>query len=133
MRRDFPLLEPDQECLDASSTTWETVKNGGEFWLLLHDFAMPAGYQISKGSVAIKIEPGYPNAQLDMAYFHPALARADGKPIPCADAVVQLDGRPWQRWSRHRTQVNPWVPGEDSLETHLILVRDWLVREFERR
>jgi hypothetical protein len=133
MRREFALLSADQEYLDAAGLTWEAVRNGGEFWLLLHNLDLPAGYQVAAASVAIKIEPGYPNAQLDMAYFLPALRRVDGKPIPCADAFVHIDGKQWQRWSRHRTSVNPWIAGEDSLETHLILVLDWLAREFERR
>lgn len=133
MRREFALLEMDRDHLDAIGAQWETVRNGGDFWLLLHNVPLPAGYTLGSVSVAIKIEPGYPNAQLDMAYFHPPLARADGKAIPCADVMVQLDGRQWQRWSRHRTAANPWLAGEDSLETHLVLVRDWLAREFERR
>jgi Prokaryotic E2 family E len=133
MRREFALLEMDRDYLDATGTAWEAVRNGGDFWLLLHNVPLPAGYTVGSASVAIKIEPGYPNAQLDMAYFSPPLARADGKPIPCAEVMVQIDGRQWQRWSRHRTAANPWLAGEDSLETHLILVRDWLAREFQRR
>ncbi len=133
MRREFPLLTPDQEHLDGAGLAWESVKHGGEFWLFIHELKLPAGYQVSQASVAIKIEAGYPNAQLDMAYFYPKLARVDGKSIPCADAVLDLDGKQWQRWSRHRTPTNPWIPGEDCVETHLILVRDWLAREFERR
>jgi hypothetical protein len=133
MRREFDLPAADREYLDGAALQWEAVRNAGEFWLLLHNVKLPAGYNVAEVSIAIKIEPGYPNAQLDMAYFHPRLARADGKPIPCADATVQVDGKQWQRWSRHRTPTNPWVPGEDSVETHLILVRDWLAREFQRR
>ena len=133
MRREFALLEMDRDYLDATGTAWEAVRNGGDFWLLLHSVPLPAGYTVGSASVAIKIEPGYPNAQLDMAYFSPPLTRSDGKPIPCAEVMVQIDGRQWQRWSRHRTAANPWLAGEDSLETHLILVRDWLAREFQRR
>ena len=133
MRRDFALPLADREYLDATGFPWEAVKQGGDFWLLLHDMELPAGYTVANASVAIKIEPGYPNAQLDMAYFFPLLARKDGKAIPCADARTQIDGKQWQRWSRHRTPANPWIAGEDSIETHFILVRDWLAREFERR
>jgi len=133
MRREFDLLALDREHLDAAGSQWEAVKSGGEFWLLIHKAKLPTGYNVPEASIAIKIEPGYPNAQLDMAYFNPILQRTDGKPIPCADAMVHIDGRQWQRWSRHRTAANPWLPGEDSLETHLILVHDWLAREFERR
>ena len=132
MRREFALPAEDQRHLDQLGLPWEAVKNAGEFWVLLHSWPMPAGYDRSTTSVGIKIESGYPIAQLDMAYFWPPLRRADGRAIPCSDATHQRDGNTWQRWSRHRTPLNPWLAGEDSLETHLILVRDWLPREFER-
>ncbi len=133
MRREFPLLTPDQEHLDGAGLAWESVKHGGEFWLFIHELKLPAGYQVSQASVAIKIEAGYPNAQLDMAYFYPKLARVDGKSIPCADAVLDLDGKQWQRWSRHRTGQNPWREGVDNLGTHMSLVSYWFRQEFEKK
>jgi hypothetical protein len=57
--------------------------------------------------------------------------RADGVPIK-ALAQQQIDGTGWQRWSRHRTPQNPWRPGVDSVATHLVLVDQWLLREFGR-
>ncbi len=75
---------------------------------------------------------GYPIAALDMVYVFPALVRRDGRPIPQTNAVQQLDGKSWQRWSRHRTAENPWRPGEDCVEHHIFLVEDWFAREFSR-
>jgi hypothetical protein len=46
--------------------------------------------------------------------------------------VQSLDGKSFQRWSRHRTAENPWRIGRDNLGTHIILVEDWLAREFEK-
>ena len=43
-----------------------------------------------------------------------------------------IDGKTYQRWSRHRTAQNPWKAGFDGLETHVYLIEDWLVREFEK-
>jgi hypothetical protein len=83
-------------------------------------------------SAAIRIETGYPMAPLDMVFFHPALARVDGTQIKATQVVQTIDGKQYQRWSRHRTKANPWKPGEDSLATHLVLVEDWLEREFGR-
>jgi hypothetical protein len=67
-----------------------------------------------------------------MVYFFPALARRDGRPIGATQAMQPLDGKSFQRWSRHRTQQNPWKPGRDNLGAHIILVEDWLAREFEK-
>jgi len=64
-----------------------------------------------------------------MFYLHPAIRRADGKHIGQADVIQRIDGRDFQRWSRHRTDANPWVPGKDSLETHIYLVEDALTEE----
>ena len=76
--------------------------------------------------------PGYPTSPLDMAYFFPALARTDGRAIPNADAIQHIDGKPWQRWSRHRIGATAWVPGVDNLERHFLFVQQWLSRETER-
>ena len=56
------------------------------------------------------IPPLYPDAQIDMAYFKPFLARTDGRAIQnLTECVIQREK--WQRWSRHRTQQNPWRMG----------------------
>jgi hypothetical protein len=64
-----------------------------------------------------------------MAFFFPHVARNDGVAIRATEATVALEGRVFQRWSRHRTPENPWRPGADSIATHLLLVEDWLARE----
>lgn len=129
LRRQFDLLEDDDVFLKEYGLPWETVTDGSP-WVLIHQFKTPPGYNHDLVTVAIRIETGYPNAQLDMVYFYPALARADGKPIGATDAKQMLDGKEYQRWSRHRTPQNPWVPGRDGLGTHVILIEDWLEREF---
>lgn len=131
MRRHFALPEADETILTARGLPWETVSGGGQ-WLLVRGFPLPPGYNVAQADVAIFISAGYPDAPLDMAYFSPHLARADGKPIG-AIASMMIDGQCWQRWSRHRTAQNPWRPGIDDLSTHLGLVEHWLVREFELR
>jgi hypothetical protein len=67
-----------------------------------------------------------------MAFFNPSLSRRDGRGILAAQAVVQIDGTNWQRWSRHYSPAHPWIPGEYNVITHLALVRHWLEREFQR-
>lgn len=134
MRRQFHLPEADREHLDARGLPWETIADAayaGYRWLLLHNFPVPAGYSASYVTAAIAISSGYPDAQLDMVYFHPLLARIDGHSIG-ALSPQPIDGKTFQRWSRHRSYQNPWRPGEDDLAAHLALVEHWLEREFAK-
>ena len=130
MRKDFELFPADHAFLNEYGCEWETVNDGSQ-WVLLHRFVLPVGYIQGNAIVAIRLETGYPDAQLDMVYFQPALTRRDGKVIPATDCTQVIDDRSFQRWSRHRTAQNPWIPGQDSLGTHIMLVEDWLEREFE--
>jgi hypothetical protein len=131
LRGEFDLLPEDQKFLEEYGLPWETIIEGCH-WVLIHDFPTPDGYVQSRVTAAIRIETGYPQTQLNMVYFFPALSRKDGKAIPATQAVQQLDGKPFQRWSRHRTRQNPWKAGQDNLGTHIILIEDWLDREFEK-
>jgi hypothetical protein len=132
MRRQFQLGSDDVEYLETTGLEWETIVEGKSQWLLLHDFRVTPGYDQDRVSAGIQITPGYPDAQLDMVFFNPALSRIDGKPIGATSHTVNLDGKAWQRWSRHRTGDHPWRPGVDCLATHLALVHDWLEREFRK-
>lgn len=131
MRRQFRLSSKDEAFLEEYQLPWETIKDKSN-WVLIHNFPTPDGYNHTKVSIAIMLSPGYPEAQLDMVYVYPLLARSDGKPIPQTNSKQSLDGKNWQRWSRHRTSQNPWRSGEDSLETHVYLIEDWFTREFEK-
>jgi hypothetical protein len=122
----------DREFLDSLGLRWEALRNANRLWVVIYGLPLPAGYQAVVVDVAIEIAPGYPTGQLDMAYFNPPLIRVDGKAIPCAQAIEQLDGKDWQRWSRHRTGASVWVPGVDNLERHFAYVQDWLSLEIER-
>lgn len=118
--------------MEARGLEWETVIESGVRWLLLHAFPAPEGYNHRTVTVAVMISSGYPDAPLDMVYFYPHLARTDGRPIGAISPQV-IDGKIFQRWSRHRTGQNPWRPGVDDLTAHLTLVEHWLEREFTKR
>jgi hypothetical protein len=130
LRRDFVMPERDRDFLEESGMEWETLVDGQHRWLIIHRFPVPPEYNVRETSAALMIDPGYPDAQVDMVYFEPALSLS-GKAIG-ALCNVPIAGRPWQRWSRHRTGANPWIPGEDCVETHLHLVREWLEREVRK-
>lgn len=131
LRRQFDLLPDDLTFLNEYGLPWETIFDGSQ-WVLIHDFPVPQGYNQEKVTAAIRIETGYPNTELNMVYFFPALARRDGKLIGATQATQMLDGNNYQRWSRHRTAAHPWKIGRDHIGTHVILVEDWLDREFEK-
>lgn len=130
-RRQFRLPEVDEEYLNARGLSWETVAEGGCQRLILYSFPLPPGYNRSSVDLNLQIQPGYPDTQLDMVYFYPALVRSDRRAIK-AIADDQFDGKVWQRWSRHRTADNPWIPAVDYIGTHLGLVEHWLERELSK-
>ena len=107
MRRQFQLPEADELYLKALGLPWETVLDAKVQWLIVHDRPVPVGYNHGKAMAAVMIAPGYPDAQIDMVYFFPHLARADGGIIKNLTSH-RFDDTDWQRWSRHRTQQNPW-------------------------
>jgi hypothetical protein len=125
------LVPGDRQFLDQYRLPWETIVDGSQ-WVLIHEFPTHAGYNHATVTAAIRLETGYPNTQLDMVYFHPPLARKDGKAIGATQATQALDGKSFQRWSRHRTPAHPWIPGQDDLSTHIALIEEWLSREFEK-
>ncbi len=128
MRKQFDLPEGDLLYLASTGLDWETIIDGNQQWLLLHDRPTHAGYSPTVASTAIHIVPGYPDSPLDMVWFHPGLVATNGNPIK-ALSTAQIDGRQFQRWSRHRTPANAWRPGLDDLAGHLVLVDYWLERE----
>ena len=131
LRRQFDLLPQDREFLDEFGLSWETIVDGSQ-WVLVHDFPTHEGYNHPCATAAIRLETGYPRTELNMVYFFPALARIDGKMIGATEATQAIDGKTFQRWSRHRTKQNPWKVDRDNLGTHVFLVEDWLAREFEK-
>ena len=132
MRMDFQLPEEDVVFLDGLELPWETINDHGMQWVIVSDYPIASGYNHQKVSVAVKIETGYPRTQLDMAYFYPALQRLDGKTINAICPQI-IDGKQYQRWSRHRTSANPWREGIDDLSTHFALISFWFEQEFIKR
>lgn len=127
-RHDFSLLPEDEAFLNASSYNWETVKDGTEQLLIIKLFPIPDGYNIRTATVICTIPLNYPQIQIDMFYVYPALAIV-GKKINNTEATKTFAGVVYQRWSRHRTQINPWRPGLDNIHTHVALIEELLLRE----
>lgn len=128
-RKDFRLPESDEAYLTGLQLPWEAVIDGQSRWLMIHDWAIPDGYNHAKNSIALLIPDNYSDTQIDMVYFSKPLTRADGAAIKNLSTMV-ICGSQWQQWSRHRTSANPWRAGIDDIASHLGLVDDWLRREF---
>jgi len=132
MLRQFELSEADREFLDATGLDWESVVDGADKLLFIHNHPLPPGYNVSTCTVALRIPPSYPDGQIDMAYYKPALHRTDQKPINNL-SLVTIAGQPFQQWSRHRPPSNPWRPDVDCISTHLTFMTEWLKEEFRKR
>lgn len=128
MRRQFALPEQDVDFLTALGLLWEALLEGNTKWLIIYDYPIPDGYNVTTVTVALMIQPGYPVVQIDMAYFFPHLQLKCQKGIR-AITFRTIDGKIFQRWSRHRTPANPWRPGVDDLSTHLAAMVGWIERE----
>ena len=127
-RRQFDLLEADAAFLDGLGLRWEAIVENQVKAVIIHDWPIPGGYNVQVTDVHVRLLDGYPDTQIDMAYFSPALARADGKSVNGLSTLT-FDGRAWQQWSRHRTAASQWRIGEDDLSTHMAVVREWLIAE----
>ncbi|WP_113664333.1 multiubiquitin domain-containing protein [Pedobacter nanyangensis] len=133
LRREFDLPEEDVDFLNGLGLPWEAIGNrttGGGMWILLHEFAIPDGYHQKHATVALMIAPSYPATEIDMAYFFPALTKVSGRGIN-ALAAQPIDGKTYQRWSRHRAP-GQWRPGVDNIASHLCLVENWLIKDLGR-
>ena len=130
-RKQFALSGSDTAFLQSLALPWETLHSANRMWVLIYGLPLPAGFQVPTANVAIEIAPGYPTSQLDMAWFDPALRRLDGQVIAQTQVFEQIDGRGWQRWSRHRIGSSVWKPGIDNLESHFTYIQGWLSRETE--
>lgn len=133
MRREFVFGDEEETAyLDMLSPDWETIQSGGLKWLLIHKFPIPEGYTVKQATAAIHIPSEYPYAKLDMVYFYPKIERVDGQAIRCTECQRVIDGKSYQRWSRHYSSKNDWIPGADSIVTHCMAIQEWLAREFRR-
>ncbi len=130
MRKMFQVAEEDEQCLAALERPWEAVIENNAKWLIFPDYPIPEGYNHRSAVAAIRIPPSYPDDQIDMVYFYPALALTSGKAVRQLSPFT-FDGKQYQQWSRHRP-TGQWRPDLDNVCTHLLQVNTWLERELEK-
>lgn len=130
-RRDFRLPAEDETFLDQLGYVWETVRADNVMRVIIRDYPITAGYNCTRIDLNLRIEPTYPDTELDMVYVHPPLSLVSGRGIKNLSSDT-FDGKSWQRWSRHRQPSAAWRPGMDGIETHLALVDSWFAKEAYR-
>lgn len=127
-RRKFDLLAVDHTYLDNLGLRWETTIEGAQRWLVISDYPVAPGYQVSAVQLALLIPATYPQAQIDMFHVFPPLVKNDRGAIP--NLMEQsIGGVTFQTWSRHRGQGSKWNPRRDNAVTHLALVESAIAKE----
>lgn len=132
VRRDFALLDVDENFLDERFAHWETMIENQRRWLLVYGYPVPQGYNTRRVTLALDVPPSYPGAQIDMFYVSPHLSLSDGQALACTEAQEAINGVPYQRWSRHRATASEWRPDTDNVITHLALVESALAKEVQQ-
>jgi hypothetical protein len=127
--RRFALLPVDIAHLEHLGLVWETVLEGDQRWLLIHNYPLPAGYAPAKVVLGLAIPKTYPAAQIDMFYVFPEALLVTGRAIPSTQVRATIQGRQYIGWSRHRQGISVWNPLTDSVVTHLALVEGALAKE----
>ena len=127
--RAFALREEDENYLSKSDLKIETMLEGGRRWAILREVPLPQGYTVNTADIAIEVPPTYPAAQLDMFYCYPHLVRTTGGTIPQTQSSQSIEGKSYQRWSRHREGATAWNPASDSLITHIAIITDAVAKE----
>jgi hypothetical protein len=128
-RRDFALLDADEERLDRLGVWWETIEDAGRRWLLIHRYAIPGGYTTERTLLALEIPPTYPAAQIYGFYAYPPLALSSGRAVDSTQLRAVILGREYHGWSRYRGPAAPWSPKVDNVSTQLALVEAALAKE----
>jgi hypothetical protein len=121
----YVLPEDDIQYLIGKGLKYDVRQNGGEIFVLIHEYPLPPCYTPASCTLLLKLLPGYPNTNPDMFWTTPGIRLASGSPPAAAEVIEVYDGVQWQRWSRHAQQ---WRPGVDNLQTKLRSVRTELER-----
>ncbi len=117
----------DEEFLKRKDYRYKTFQHGGFLAVVILDFPLPPGYQISQTDLLILLPGGFPESAPDMWWCCPWVRFATGADPAGANVTEQIGGRSWQRFSRHFGAVR-WQAGRSGLESYVTLVRSDLAK-----
>lgn len=114
------LPEFDREYLESKGYQFDEIVDAGRYGLIIRNYELPNNkYNQSHSDLLILIPQGYPDTRPDMWYFYPAiLLTPNNRPARQTQAVINFEGKSWQRWSRHYP-ANQWRSGIDGIHTYL--------------
>jgi hypothetical protein len=115
------LTEADEQFLKSKGFDCEVHVEGQMISLIIHDYALPAGYDRETVDLLLRLPGGFPDAAPDMFWMEPFVGYADGTVPPQTQVRQAFHGRTWQRWSRHL--AISWRAGLDNLQSYLRLIR----------
>ena len=123
------LSDSDQQYLTDKGFEFEALVEGGMILLIIHNFALPSGYQPVAVDLLLRLPLQFPEVGPDMFWTDPVVTYSEsGGPPQATGPNEPYAGRTWQRWSRHFGQ-SLWRPGIDDLRSYLRLIRATLERE----
>jgi hypothetical protein len=114
--------------LRETARHWQSVLAEGHRWLIVENYPLPPGYNMPSCTIAVEMPEAYPSAQLDMFFCYPHLTVGGVAPQQTEHRQA-IDGKEFQRWSRHRGPGSEWTPGTDNLESHFALIDHALAKE----
>lgn len=122
------LLKSDAQYLELKGYEYSAnQESNGSILVVIHDFPLSEAYTPTSCDLLIKLPPAYPNANPDMFWTWPDVKLRSGAWPRSSEVHEVLNGRPWQRWSRHLT-ASAWRPGRDCVRTFLAVVRRELLK-----
>ena len=124
------LRPEDEGALNDLGRPWSSQVEGSFLIVIIEGFPTPAGLIPDAVDLLIRLPAGFPDANPDMFWVAPDIARADGSAPPATGHQQTIVGRTWQRWSRHI--AGAWRPGQDNLATYLAYIRRSLAEETDR-
>lgn len=111
----------DAEALGATSGFDVLPQPDGWTFVVVHDYALPHGYQPGSVKLLVKLPPLFPEAQPDMFWVAPALKTSAGAE-PAGTSLEQVLGAAWQRFSWH-LKPGAWKPGVSTLRDFMRCIR----------
>jgi len=102
-------LASDRAVLHAQPDGWA--------FLVLSDYALPAGFQPDRVQLLVKLPPSFPDAAPDMFWVHPEAKTPSGV-VPRSTSSERLLDKDWQRYSWHLA-AGAWKPGVSTLRDYL--------------
>jgi hypothetical protein len=125
------LPAADVKVLKARKVLAKATIVGNEIHLVILDYPVPAGYDHATTDLLLRLPRQWPDGTPDMFWTAPHLKIAASGSWPNASAhLMDIDGRRWQRWSRHYR--DRWRVGVDGLENLLVIVNREMAKDVSR-